>query len=193
MANPNAQQPQGRQADLMRHAPEAQAVASSAGATVSPGQPAADLEEVLIVPLPLFGMTRYLGTRAQLEADGLLPVGTVWPVKDKSTQWSDGRFDWRLFRTRRQNQRGPKSVWVDGDWWCLASTLKGSSNGWVGRAVVLQRQLDVALRNSTDAGQALARKELRRLWASQADQAYQAFRASIPALAPQAKTAGRTG
>lgn len=65
---------------------------------------------------------RYEGTRSQLEGEGIIPDGFVWPLSTAEVEF-DGDDDDRLFlrRARPPGLKGPRRLWVKGDWWRLQS------------------------------------------------------------------------
>ncbi|MCH7344125.1 hypothetical protein LZ017_12135 [Pelomonas sp. CA6] len=69
----------------------------------------------------------YQGSQAQLEAEGVIPPGLVWPAPRKDCSWSAGRFVYQLRRCRPQGLKGPLSAWSQGDWWELRCRLAGGA------------------------------------------------------------------
>lgn len=61
----------------------------------------------------------YEGTRAQLEAEGVIPPGLDWPEGARPRTWEDARFAFSLRRVRPEGLRGPQRLWINGDWWRL--------------------------------------------------------------------------
>ena len=50
----------------------------------------------------------YFGTRAQLEAEGVIPSGMEWPATGaKEVGWKEGRLKFGLRRIRPEGLKGP--------------------------------------------------------------------------------------
>ena len=115
------------------------------------------------------------GTRAQLEAEGAIPAGTVWPERGASTvEWQRGPLSFTLRRTRPEDLRGPRRLWINGDWWELRCIDPRQT--WASKQIAARvREID-ALRRAPQYGL------LNRLSSAKTDVAYQAFRARLPGL-----------
>jgi len=61
---------------------------------------------------PELGITWLIGTRAQLEASGVIPAGLEWPPGSKWVFWRAGG---RRYLLRRQRRRC--GAWSHADWW----------------------------------------------------------------------------
>ncbi len=61
----------------------------------------------------------YLGTRGQLEAEGLLPAGLDWPDGQDVRRWEASGLRFQLSRTRPAGLKGPRRLWLEGDYWQL--------------------------------------------------------------------------
>ncbi len=48
---------------------------------------------IVINPYYNFDFTEFLGTRATLEAEGVIPGGTDWPQGYDNLRWQAGQFD----------------------------------------------------------------------------------------------------
>lgn len=100
-------------ADESMHGPVAQPCATAIQSMPHPG---IDGSEMLINLRPYGWQTwEYEGTRAQLEAEGVIPAGTEWPQHRNTAQWEDGRVRWSLSRTRPNGMKGPMRLWTTGD------------------------------------------------------------------------------
>ena len=67
------------------------------------------------------GRADYIGTRAQLEAEGLLPADFLWPEGWDCMEWQDERLRYMLYRTRPPGAKGRRSQWSGVDCWRLAT------------------------------------------------------------------------
>ena len=73
----------------------------------------------LIIEIWSFGFERWIGTRAQLEAEGLIPTDLKWPVGFLDVGWRRGAFDFRLYRCKPDGAKGPRSLWKEVDYWAV--------------------------------------------------------------------------
>lgn len=77
-----------------------------------------DLTAELIVSIPLgCSFAEYQGTRATLEAEGVIPAGTKWPDAFNDLVWEDGTFEYWLRRKRPEGIKGPRKNFLSVDWW----------------------------------------------------------------------------
>lgn len=134
------------------------------------------------------GYWQYEGTRAQLEAEGVIPPDTQWPQGKKCLWWTEGRLRFRLCRTRPNGAKGSASVWAQADWWCLHCQTTTDPNPVAGRIQALASEMAKAIHESTPAGHREWFERFNRYQASRADKAFQGFMA---ALLPQRKKPGR--
>lgn len=126
----------------------------------------------------------YEGTRAQLEAEGVIPPETEWPKGADSLRWEAGRFDYWLRRVRPDGVKGPMSIWVNGDCWRLRCEFKDTPD--FASRCILQKKLELAkeLHHHTPAGQREWETRWAAYWKASKDEAFQAFKALIPGLVP---------
>lgn len=148
---------------------------------------------VLVRPHGL-SLWEYQGSRAQLEAEGVIPAKTEWPEGSRTLRWEDGRFRWSLSRTRPEGLKGPKTLWTSGDWWNLRCDLLNGPDPATLRLQEKRRELAEELYRQSTAGQREWNAHWMRYCASFDDMAFQAFKAKIPGLTPpkrcrKAKTA----
>lgn len=61
----------------------------------------------------------YRGTRAQLEAEGVIPADLTWPQGKHWTSWSAANCEFDLHRYRPEGMKGPAKLWMEGDFWAL--------------------------------------------------------------------------
>jgi len=62
----------------------------------SPAAAGLDLSAEIIICSPIDGIAEYQGTRTALEAEGIIPEGTVWPNGFDRLYWSDDKFSVEL-------------------------------------------------------------------------------------------------
>lgn len=146
--------------------------------TVTAPAAAVDSERPLNICICPFGhdYVDYQGTRAQLEAEDLIPAGTVWPDRDQRHSWTLGGFRFSLRRIRPADLKVPKKVWIEGDWWTLRSEPD---------QVPAYDQIDIrtkvaelaaAVHRHSPAGRAEFYQCLKNLAAARDDEAFQSFK-----------------
>lgn len=126
----------------------------------------------------------YRGSRAHLEAEGVIPAKTEWPEGCAILHWEDDRFRWVLGRVRPQGLKGPKKLWASGDWWSLYCHQLNGPDPATRRLLHRKRELAEEIYRQSVAGQRERRAKLNRYFATFEDKAFQAFKANIPGLIP---------
>ncbi len=126
---------------------------------------------------------RWHGSRAQLEAEGLIPAGIKWPTGENSVRWSLDGFSYLMSRFRPIGSKGPKSAWVNGDYWHLTRRLDSSGyDGWRDAKLYEKRR---ALEDEIFRHSPAGIEQLHRSMAADADQRFQVFLSMVPgALSP---------
>ena len=133
----------------------------------------------------------WYGNAAQLEAEGLIPDGLVWPIGREHRTWTAGDFDYWLSRHRPEGYKGPLSGWIRLDSWSLCRSLAehcgGRDSGAAARIYAAEKAIKEEQFRQTSAWshQWHARRE------AENDTAYQAFRSiCIPAPKKRSRKAG---
>jgi hypothetical protein len=113
----------------------------------------------------------YNGTRAQLEAEGVIPAGAEWPQGDGAlVTWESGQQYFAL-QHRCPPGKGGRKRWRDADFWCLfvrIDAVYGPKAGFrAARMEYEARKRDVAWADTLVSGMSAARR----------DTAFQAFKA----------------
>ncbi|HEX7685221.1 MAG TPA: hypothetical protein VF446_17085 [Trinickia sp.] len=88
-----------------------------ATATTKAGVQPLDLGELTIIMLYDYQYSEYWGTRAQLEAEGVIPDDFEWPEGFNSAYWQSGPFDFWLrqnVRRERKDRAGISSTAIIG-------------------------------------------------------------------------------
>jgi hypothetical protein len=94
----------------------------------SPASAGLDLSKEIIVCLPFRGIAEYQGTRAALEAEGIIPSDTKWPDGFGDLHWEDDKFKYWIRRLRPEGVKGPRKQFLGVDWWMLrCSPVNGMS------------------------------------------------------------------
>ncbi|WP_028600828.1 hypothetical protein [Ottowia thiooxydans] len=153
-----------------------------------PDQPAT-AADLLVCIEPTY-WARYKGTRAQLEAEGVIPKDTKWPESGAKVCWEDGNLEFTLNRTRPDGMKGPMKLWLAGDYWCLDIDVKGRDWQWRARQNIEEKAKELAAEIRRHTPQAIREDRLRwdRYWKAHRDTAFQAFKAKF---VPERKKPGR--
>lgn len=144
-------------------------------------------ERELKIDLRPYGWQRwdFEGTRAQLEAEGVIPPGTVWPeTGTKPVCWTAGPLKYHLQRKRPDGMKGPMRLWVNGDWWCLVCTPAKGEDVLQQSVNEARRELERLTRLQTPEGQRAVNRLCARAAKADFDSAFQAFKALVPGLVP---------
>lgn len=144
-------------------------------------------ERELTVELNPYGCDfwEYQGTRAQLEAEGVIPAAVEWPATGvRSVEWQDGRMRFSLRRIRPAWLKGPMRLWVNGDWWALRCDLIGGPDTSQRRLIRMRRDVEREAYRQSPAGQRAWDELWRRFRAAERDSAFQVFKARVPGLTP---------
>lgn len=84
---------------------------------------ALDICAEVVVWTPHSGISEYHGTRAALEAEGVIPAGTEWPADGfDDVWWRDDKFEYAMRRNRPDGVSGPRKMFSSVDWWALRIT-----------------------------------------------------------------------
>jgi hypothetical protein len=144
-------------------------------------------EREMTINLRPYGWRRweFEGTRAQLEAEGVIPTGTEWPATGaRWVEWKGGPLKFHLRRSRPPGLKGPMRLWVNGDWWCLHCDLIKEPDMRQQRLIDAQQETDRAAYEASPAGRRAFEAHLRRYWTAQEDKRFQSFKVLIPGLVP---------
>ena len=136
------------------------------------------VERELTIDLRPYGwqLWELLGTRAQLEAEGVIPAATEWPATGaRMVEWTTGRLRFALHRTRPEGLKGPVRLWANGDWWSLRCEPVNAPAIGQQRLIDMQRALDRAVYQQSPAGQREWSEQGRRGEAARRDKAFQTF------------------
>lgn len=123
----------------------------------------------------------YSGSRAQLEAEGIIPADLEWPERTAEVNWMVGDLQFSLRRARPEGIKGPMAVWINGDHWCLGIEVHGRDFAWHDQRK-LKAQADALateLHRRTQAGRREFEAHVRRMQAANHDKAFQVFKTLI--------------
>ncbi|WP_154671176.1 hypothetical protein [Paraburkholderia mimosarum] len=162
----------------------AAAEASNASARTEQSTPSADRE--LQIRIDIERYTEYKGTRAQLEAEGIIPPDLEWPEGGRDTEWTSGQTEYVLCRCRPDGLRGPNSVWLRGNYDCwMLRIFPGGCADVINSQIRLKlREVHRALYFRSAEGQACSTRTWQAAAKAHTDERFQAFKALIPGLVP---------
>ena len=130
----------------------------------------------------------YEGTRALLEAEGVIPPGTEWPEGTHDRRWEAGRFSYWLRRCRPDGMKGPKNIWSSGDYWCLRCDLIDGPPLATRRIREKRAELAAELYWNSAAGQRESNARWDMYLKASKDKAFQRFKALVlPERKPKAQ------
>jgi hypothetical protein len=132
----------------------------------------------IVVCTPFRDIAEYQGTRAALEAEGVIPAGTDWPEAFNDLHWDDGKFHYWLRRERPEGQKGPRRQFIGVDWWMLRCEPLYSKSIEAREVERKKKELAEYIHRNTPAGRAASDRQWGRYWESQKDKPFQAFKAS---------------
>lgn len=147
-------------------------------------------ERELIIDVSPGWWAEYEGTRAQLQAEGLIPDGLEWPRAAADKHWEANGFDYWLRRNRPEGHKGPMRTWLEMDNWFIRVQVTGRDWAWRARQNIEEKAkaLRDEIYRQSDAG----RREQDLAWGawckSKEDEAFQAFKAIF---IPERKKPGR--
>ena len=140
-------------------------------------------DELIVIINPYRrAFSEFVGSRATLEAEGIIPAGTTWPNEFDYVYWQDEQFDYRLCRQRPDGAKGPRRNFANCDHWCVRWELIHAPSQEE-RNIMLKAQ---ALRDEIYRQSAQGRAEQSKCWSryfeAAADKQFQAFKALVPGL-----------
>lgn len=149
------------------------------------------LPSELTISMKFAGLAKYQGTRAMLEAEGIIPANIKWPDGCDSVWWDDGKYRYWMRRERPEGAKGPRKLFVTVDWWSVRQQLIAENH--VTRELERKKQelAEYAYRNSAE-GQYEWQRRFDSYAEACADEKFQAFKALIPGLI-KPKRARRSG
>lgn len=158
----------------------------SARAATTPIDPTEGDSRPLTVDIRPYGLEfwEFLGSRAQLEAEGAIPAGTPWPDGIAGHRWQDGALSFWLRRTRPPGFKGPRKLWLQGDQWALRCSFNSGLSYLELVAQRKQRELAALQARLTPSGQCAHNALLRRYWQASDDAAFRHFKSLVPGLLP---------
>lgn len=141
--------------------------------------PGLDLSNEIIVCTPYSDIAEYQGTRAALEAEGVIPAGTDWPEGFNDRHWEDSKFRYWLRRKRPEGTKGPRKQFMTVDWWmfrCDPLTVEPIEARNIKHKA---KELADTIHRASAKGQAEWHAQWNRYWTAQKDKPFQAFKTSL--------------
>lgn len=171
-----------------------QPVAKNNAAPVSPLIQAGDELTIIVRPHDV-SICKYVGTRAQLEAEEIIPRGTDWPERNQKTRWRNGEILFCLSRMRRKAIASDNECRIYIDQWCLRMERHNGPSGFDDAIARKKNELQAMIYAGSAKGMAERNKRFKQYIAAQDDTAFTAFKASIPCLtsSPRRKSARTAG
>jgi hypothetical protein len=127
------------------------------------------------------GIAEFQGTRAMLEAEGIVPANTKCPDGYADLWWQDGKYRYWMRRQRPDGAKGPRKLFIDVDWWAVRKQLIDENQ--VDRVLMRKkRELAEYLYRNSAKGRAESNKSFNSYAAACSDKKFQAFKALIPGL-----------
>ncbi|KAB2963339.1 hypothetical protein [Zoogloea sp.] len=148
----------------------------------SPAAAGLDLSSEVIVRIPCDHVAMYIGTRAALESEGLVPAHTEWPRGFCELRWQAGGAKFQIRRRRPEGIKGPRRDFLAFDWWEVRVEPAKMPDYRTFDVVQKTKALNDAIYAHSLAGRAEARLWSQRLLDASMDHAYQAFKTLIPGL-----------
>ena len=128
-----------------------------------------------------YGITEFQGTRAMLEAEGIVPENIKWPEGYDDLRWDDGKFEYWMRRERPEGAKGPRKLFIDVDWWCLRQQVIGESFVDI-ELKRKKKELAEYVYHHSARGIADSNRRYNVYAAACADEKFQAFKALLPGL-----------
>jgi hypothetical protein len=150
-----------------------------------------DFGGLTIIMDPAHGWAHYIGTRMQLEAEGIIPGEPCWPDGFTRADKEANGIHFTLKRERPEGAKGPLRDFIDCDNWCL-TMRRVDAEPWDARQIRLKaKELQDMVYRQTRAWSDECDRRHKLYYTAQEDEKFQAFKALIPGLIPPPKPRGR--
>jgi len=132
-------------------------------------------------------MSVYRGSRQQLEDEGLIPDGFLWPAGTARATWTAGGMEYELRRVKQPGCKGPMRIWAAGDFWRVEVMAPGRNFITVQSKRLRRMEEDLARERQrlSAAGQLDWTRQLKLAVNAASDDKFQHFKSLIPGLAAQ--------
>jgi hypothetical protein len=160
-------------------------------ASLGAAAPVTSADALTINILPDTGWATYRGSRAQLEAEGVIPSTFLWPDGWCLTHWTAGPNRFRLLRVRPPKAKGSRKELAACDYWQLTIDVVDKPNFADLQIWQQARALKDAIYRTTPAGIASINALVKSCLAAKCDSAFQAAMAQcLPTTRRKPKGAG---
>ena len=150
---------------------------------ISAPAPIATPTELVVILNPYnLDFSEFVGSRAMLEAEGIIPDDTKWPDGYYDEKWQDERFYYCLRRQRPKGAKGPRRAFLNCDWWCLRWELINAPRHEERNILLKTQELKDALYKKSAKGQAEFDKRWKSYFESKKDEKFQEFKLLVPGL-----------
>lgn len=150
---------------------------------ISAPAPIATPTELIVILNPYNqNLSEFVGSRAMLEGEGIIPNGTKWPEGYDAIYWQDERFCYCLCRQRPKGAKGPRRAFLNCDWWCLRWELINKPCDEERNIMLKTQELKDALYKKSAKGQAEFDKRWKDYFESAKDEKFQEFKLLVPGL-----------
>lgn len=146
-----------------------------------------DLCAEVVVRTPGVDAIQYQGTRAALEAEGVIPDDMEWPKGFTQLRWEDESYRYRLTRRRPEGVKGPRKDFLTVDWWAIHFSPKRAREFMARRIELKVQEMQELVYQASKEGRAERNQHWHRYFAAKNDERFQAAMASIPGVLPPAR------
>lgn len=136
-------------------------------------EPMPCVEQVCELKIAIYprSYVRWIGTGAQLQAEGLIPADFEWPNGLAKKYWTAGKFEYQLLRVRPEGHKGPRSSYLEVDNW---DYRRGLLNQGFEEARIYEAR--VALEKEIWTHTPAAIQHFGRYWTAHEDKSFQSFK-----------------
>lgn len=122
-----------------------------------------------------------IGSKAQLEAEGLSPPDGQWPERDRRFEWQSGQLELSVRRQRPRDFKGPKREWLALDHWSVRVNVVGRDFWWYQQQSIERKRQDLhRMQYGWSQAEIAAGQVIRDGWIrAQRDRGFQAFKAAL--------------
>ena len=148
----------------------------------APTSAPAELSNEISISIKTFGAcggAEFIGSRAQIEAEGLVPPSIAWPASGfKQVTWDDGFVMYQLCRRRPCGAKGPRRDFESVDHWSLRTVLLYAH--WATREIAIKEaELQAVAHRYSPQGRAEISADVRAWSAAADDGRFPSFRAKM--------------
>jgi len=126
-------------------------------------------------------LATFQGTRAMLEAEGIVPANIKWPDGYDDLWWDDGKFRYFIRRKRPDGAKGPRKLFVAVDWWSVRQLFIAEDH-FTRELKRKEREVAEYVYINSAKGRVETVRRYNSYMAACEDKKFQAFKALIPGL-----------